>query len=180
MNNTDKNINIDIENNKQVIEMITLANEFCTFIEEIEKYDKDYVLTYLHRIFPILYLRGSLLPEVEQDEEVINERYVIEETWEYIFTAVQNIMNKDNTYFIWDRNLNEPIEQSLSENISDLYQDLKDFLFFYSRPTSFAKNNSIAMCSNLFKERWGAIISNALSYIHVVLYQSEKNDDYEI
>lgn len=180
MSNSDKKINIDIENDKQVIEMITLANEFCTFIEEIEKYDKDYILIYLHRIFPILYLRGSLLPEVDEVEDEISERYVIEESWEYIFTTVQNILKNDNTYHVWDKNLNEPIEQTLSENISDLYQDLKDFLFLYSRPATFAKINSIAMCSNLFKERWGAIISNALSYIHVVLYQKEKNEDYDV
>lgn len=180
MNNKDSNLNFEIENSKQVIELITIANEFCTFVEEIDKYDRDFILVYFQRIFPLLYVRGSLLPEVEEIEDGFNERYVIEESWEYVFTSVQKILKDDNKYFIWDKNLNEPIEQAVSENIADLYQDLKDFLFLYSRPATFAKVNAIAMCSNLFKERWGAIISNALSYIHVLLYQNENNEDYVV
>ncbi|MBT4466892.1 MAG: DUF5063 domain-containing protein, partial [Lentimicrobiaceae bacterium] len=57
--------NDDITLSKQVIEMATVANEFCYFVENIEKKEKEIVLEFMQRILPLLHLKGSLLPEIE-------------------------------------------------------------------------------------------------------------------
>lgn len=170
----------NIENNKNVNEFFLLANEFCLFVEEIENHKKQYILEYCQRVLPIIYLKASLLPELEIYDEYENERYVIEETWEYIYNITANLIGTENKYYNWNSNLNEPIEHTFSENIADLYQDLKDFVFLYSKSTIFAKNNAVANCLMLYKTRYGAIILNLLSYIHNLLYKSLNYTENEI
>ena len=38
---------------KNVTEMLTVANEYCHFLEQAHKYDTKEVLSYLQKIFPL-------------------------------------------------------------------------------------------------------------------------------
>lgn len=179
---SEKSIDTSVVQSRQVIEMLTVANEFCIFIEDIERFDKQYVLTYLQRILPLLYLKGSLLPESEPDDDSNNERYVIEETWEYIFNFVMNQFGKDNSYYFWNPDLNESAESTVSENMADIYQDLRDFVFLYSKPAYYAKLNSVHLCRNMFILRWGKFIPRLMNHLHGIIYDNEQKTeiyDYE-
>ncbi len=179
---TDQSIDTSLVSGKQVLEMITVANEFCLFVEEIERVDKPYILEYLQRMLPLLYLKGSLLPLIDSEEESENDRYVSEETWEYVFNMCKNIFGDDNIYYFWNPDLKEPAENTVSENMADLYQDLRDFVFLYSKPSYYAKLNSVVMCRNLFIGRWGKNIPQLLNHLHGIIYDNEQkteNDEYE-
>ena len=163
---------------KQVIEMFTVANEFCLFVEDSERYEREYVVDYLQRVLPLLYLKGSMLPESEEHAEHDNERYVIEETWEYIYNVFMNLFGKDNTYHVWNSQSNEVVENACAEIMADLYQDLKDFVFLFAKPSYYAKTNAVYMCRNLFEVRWGRSIPAFMSHLHNLKYENPKlNED---
>jgi hypothetical protein len=170
---TQNKIDLSVIENKNVLEILTVANEFCLFIEEHERFDKSYIFPYLQRVLPLLYLKGSLLPQVEPNHETDNERYVIEETWEYIFNSFRKLLADDNPYHFTEPDSAENTKTSISENLADLYQDLKDFVILFAKPSYYAKINAVYMCYHLFAQRWGKIIPLLLHQIHYVIYKNQ-------
>lgn len=164
---------------KTVIEMLTVANEFCHFMEKIENYDKKDILEYLQKICPLLYIKGALLPQIDVNEESIAERYVTEEQWESIFNSTRKKLGDDDIYFYMNNhysNEDEPVKASLAENFADVYQDLMDFVLLYQKNSIEAKENSVSQCKSLFETHWGYRIINSQKAIHYLLY---KDKDYE-
>ncbi len=164
---------------KNVLEMITVANEYCMFIEEIEKYKKEFILNYFQKICPLLYLKGSLLPVVEVHDEDANERYVTEEQWEFIFNSVKNLLKQDDEYWYTStghKNDLEPQKGSIAENLSDIYQDMKDFVLLYQKNSRAAKENAVYECKKLFEIHWGSIIIQVQKTLHQLLYKDKLLD----
>jgi len=113
----------DITLSKPVIEMATVANEFCYFFDTAEKKEKQEILDFIQRIMPLLYLKGSLLPNINPQYSEANERFVTEEQWEKLFTMLREKFGKDDEFWIIDPqyvNETEPLKASLSENIADI------------------------------------------------------------
>ena len=163
-----------------VIEMITVANNFCSFIENSENHSKIELFDYLEKILPLLFLKGTLLPEVIVDNPEGNERFITEEQWESVFNDLRNKFDKDDDYWYLDPNSsepNEPIIANLSESLSDIYQDMKDFVLLYQKPTRTAKQNAAHECKNLFEINWGYKLINSLNAIHHILHRNKKNND---
>ncbi len=169
----------DITLSKSVIEMATVANEFCYFFETLEKKDKETILDFTQRILPLLYLKGTLLPVVTPNNPEANERFVTEEQWERIFTELRDKFGKDDEFWVIDPqyiNETEPLKASLSENIADIYQDMKDFLLLLQKNTLAARENAISECSILLGNHWGYRVGNILSRIHHLIYFEEELD----
>ena len=168
--------NDDITLSKQVIEMATVANEFCYFVENIEKKEKEIVLEFMQRILPLLHLKGSLLPEIEPEHPEANERFVTEEQWERGFNELRQTLGEDDEYWIIDPqyiNDTEPLKASLSENITDIYQDMKDFLLLMQKNTHAARENAISECKILHANHWGYRVGNIFTRIHHLIYFEE-------
>ncbi len=170
-------IDTSVIQSKQVIEMITVANEFCLFVEDIEKFEFSYVCEYLQRVLPLLYIKGSLIPLTEPNQETDNERYVIEESWEYIFNTVKNIFGQHNLYYFWNPGITEAESTTVAENMADMYQDLKDFVFLFSKPSHYAKVNAVYMCRTLFVNSWGKKTLTLMNHLHYVHYDKNQNTE---
>jgi hypothetical protein len=156
-----------------VLEMLTVANEYCYFLENLEKKNKDQVLTFMQKILPLLYLKGSLIPSIEPEYPEASERFVTEENWEAVFNPLRDILGKDDEFWVIDPlyiNETEPINSSISEHLADIYQDLKDFLLLYQRNNHAARENSISDCEKLFASHWGFRIGNILGRIHYIIH----------
>ena len=69
---------------KNVIEFVTVAAEFCAFLERAERMKRsDFVDTSL-KILPLLYLKASMLPKCKTIGEQVLETYVTEEIYEIL------------------------------------------------------------------------------------------------
>ncbi|MBI9039514.1 MAG: DUF5063 domain-containing protein [Bacteroidales bacterium] len=166
---------------KTIIEMLTVANEFCRFMEKIDTFNKKDILEYLQKICPLLYIKGSLLPQIEVNEESTPERYITEEQWENIFNATRKKFGDDDIYFYINNhysNEDEPVKASLAENFADIYQDLQDFVLLYQKNSIEAKENAVSECKALFETHWGYRIINSQKAIHYLLY-NDQNNEYE-
>lgn len=59
----------EIVYSRNTVEFVTVAAEFCAFLEQSEgRKRRDFVDTML-KLLPLLYLKASLVPHVEGDEE---------------------------------------------------------------------------------------------------------------
>jgi hypothetical protein len=158
---------------KKVLEMLTVANEYCLYIEKAEDYPREDILEYLQKLLPLLYLKASLLPDIEVEDDSAAEHFVTEEQWENLFNTLRQKFGKEDLYYIIDRSdLSEikAIQASLSENLADIYQDMKDFILLYQKPLKISKENAVRDCRDLFISRTGSRIVDAHQDIHYLLY----------
>lgn len=163
---------------RNVIEVITIANEYCLFIEEVAKYDRQYIFHYLQKILPLLYLKASLLPEISVSNPDANERFVTQENWQDIYNNLHNLIGKNDAFYHLvseSNNDNEIIKGSIAENLSDIYQDLKDFLLLYQKNSLAARENAVASCKNLYENNWGLKLLLVLQVLHKLVFFSKQN-----
>lgn len=165
---------------KQVVELLTVANEYCMFIEKAYDYSQKDILEYVHRMAPLLYLKGSLIPELEAENPEAYERYITEEVWENIFNELRNIFGKEDEFWFIDEATfqgEEITKGSMAESMTDIYQDLKDFVFLYSKNTADAIINSVVECRQLYKSNWGPKLLRVQKNAHYLLYH-QAFDEY--
>jgi len=155
-----------------VLEFLAVAQKFCLFIDEIHQYNKNQVFDYLHKAIPLIYVRGSVLPEIPPEDYTYNEKFVTEEQWQNVFNSIRNILQKDDEYWFLenDNPLNDPLKASMADNLADLYQDMKDFIILYQKPLRDAKKMAVWEIRELFKAHWGFRCVNLLKVLHYKLY----------
>lgn len=169
---------------KNVMEMLTVANEYCHFIEKAHEYETKDILDYLQKMFSLLYLKGALLPEIEVQVPEANERFVTEKTWESIFNELRNKFKPNDEFWVMDHidfKDNDPIKASLADNLTDIYQDLKDFVLLYAKGTEAAKENAVHDCRLFFQTHWGYRLVQSQKYIHHLInadIKKQQNDIY--
>lgn len=160
---------IEPENSISVLEFLRVAHEYCIFLEKAADKEKSAFYDFLSKIGPLLYLKGKLLPEITPDYPESSERYVTEEEWQEIFNILRDVFGSDDEYFnvnYEEHNEFEAVKASLSENLTDLYQDLKDFVLLYQKNSQTARQNAVHDCRALFENRWGPKVLSSIRYIH--------------
>ena len=168
----------DITMGKNSLEMLIVANEYCLFMEDIENKSKKAIFDFIHRVLPLMYTKGSLMPELEVEYPEANMRFVTEEQWESLFTLLREKFADSDEFWIIDPqyiNETEPLKASLAENLADIYQDMKDFILLYQKNTVAARQNAINDCKNLFSNHWGYSISNIMAQLHHLIYNTEED-----
>jgi hypothetical protein len=160
-----------------VIEFVAVANEFCKYMEHAAEIKGIEMLGIMQRILPLLYLKASLLPELEPYFEDGNEKFVTEEGWFRIHDILLEKFGTANDYLeVFDEKINEtdgPVVASLAENMADIYQDLKDFLLLYQTGTQEVMNDAVWECRMSFENYWGQKLTNSLRAIHRFIYSGE-------
>lgn len=165
---------------KNSIEFVTVAAEYCGFIERARGAEcKAFVDTAL-KILPLLYLKATLIPECEMIGEDDLELFVSEDDYEYVRLSVANILGSKDDYlevFLPDMAYSDtPIKKCISEDLADIYQDLKDFISVFQLGMNVTMNDSLFVCKEHFKEFWGQRLVNTMRALHDVKYNSSDED----
>ena len=107
---------------KNVIEFITVANEFCSFLERSESLETPNFLGRLQKILPLLYLKASLLPEFEFEAEDGLEKFVSEMDYNQIQQKILRHTGANDDYqevFLSGMQFSESaLTASISENLA--------------------------------------------------------------
>lgn len=166
---------------KENLEFITVAAEFCLFLDKLPEIDKQQFISQAVKYLPLLYLKTSLLSVGEDEFEEEPERVVTETDYEVVRSNVSALLGMDDNYlevFHPDMPYSDtPIAASVSEDLADVYQELKDFLFNCQVGDDEVMKVSLTYCLLAFRSHWGQKLLNALRTLHQTLYN--ENDDYE-
>jgi len=155
--------------NKNVLEVLTISNELCLLIDNSEKYDKYDFLIILHRLLPLLYLKASLVKKVAASNPDASERFVTEEQYELTYQSLKKLFASGDVFYVTQKK-DITVKVSLAEFLTDVYQDIKDFLMLYQKSSIGAKENAINECVTLFEKHWGLKLIAALQPLHVLIY----------
>lgn len=168
---------------QNIIEFVTVASEYCIFVENTQRFNKKDFLDKARKILPLLYLKGSLIPKPDSIIEDENEKFVSEDDWDFVQSSVQKKLGYHDEYRdVFDPLTHEQLEQSVanvSDNMADIYQDLKNFISLYSIGNEELMNDALWVCQFSFEEFWGQKLLSALKAIHEVFFGDEDLDDEE-
>lgn len=156
-----------------VIEFVSIANEFCSLLENTFDVENQSFIDKMTKILPMLYLKVMFLPKLEFISEELLEYSVSEEEWETINNDIAKILDDKNSY----NEIYDPLEYDekndvsyISENMADIYQDIKNFLNQYHTGNTDAMNDAIVACVNNYENYWGQRTVNSLRVLHHLKY----------
>ncbi|MBK5719579.1 DUF5063 domain-containing protein [Dysgonomonas sp. Marseille-P4677] len=170
----------EIVYSKDSIEFVTVAVQYCAFLENMEEIAESELTDKLTKILPLLYLKASLVPETEMVGDEDQEISVTEDIYNYINSKLYNVFLAKDTYlevFLQDMKYSEtPIAASISEDLTDIYQDLKNFITIFERGITEDMNDSMYVCMENFKAYWGQKLVNVLRALHSVKYSVDPDE----
>lgn len=168
---------------KNVIEFVTVAAEFCAFLERAENMKQQAFVDTILKLLPLLYLKTSMLPECEVIGDEAPESYVTEEIYEILRINLAVILAGKDDYlevFLPDMAYSDqPIKKNISEDLADIYQDLKDCIFVFQLGLNETMNDSLAICQENFGMLWGQKLVNTLRALHDIKYSPKVDDEDE-
>jgi hypothetical protein len=170
--------NSDPVYSRNVVEFVAVANEFCKYAEHASELKGDEMLKIMQRILPLMYLKASLLPQLDPFFEEGNEKFVSEADWTTINETLKKKFGTANDYLeVFDEKINDsegPVVASISEDMADIYQDIKDFLLLYQTGTGEVMNDAVWECRMNFENFWGQKLVNSMRAIHKFIYSGEE------
>ena len=146
---------------RNVVEFVTVAAEFCKFLEQTETMKRSAFVDTSLKILPLLYLKASMLPQCETIG-------ILAEKDDYLDVFVSDMKYSD-----------QPITKNISEDLADIYQDIRDFIFVFQLGLNETMNDSLAVCQEHFALYWGQKLVNTLRALHDVKYNQPDEEDNE-
>lgn len=164
-----------------VIDFVTISVEFCAILESEEKLPRmDWIYKML-KILPFLYLKASLLPETDATFDEMPEIFVQEKDYSRVEQRVSDIMGEEDIYldvFIEEMKYSErPISAFISENIADIYQDVRNLISVYQFELTGQMEGALEICKRNFKSYWGQKLLNVLRPLHALLNRESDETD---
>ncbi len=167
----------EIVYSRDSIEFVTVAVQYCAFLENFEETTESELTDKLTKILPLLYLKTSLVPETDSVNEDEPEISVTEDDYNYISSKLYNVFLNNDTYlevFLQDMKYSEtPISANISEDLADIYQDLKNFIIIFERGITENMNDALYVCTENFKTYWGQKLVNVLRALHSLKYATD-------
>lgn len=165
---------------KEVIEFVAVAKEFCDFVETAPQMQrKDFVLR-LQKFIPLIYLKGSLLPESDTETSGLTEDFVTEAQYSDLFAGIHQLMGELDEYLeVFDENMQyseAPVVHSVTEKVCDIYQDLKNFISSFRCGIPEVIGEALWQLNDSFELYWGKACAGLLRAVHQVVYRVKEEE----
>lgn len=158
---------------KNVIELVTVVAETCLFLEKTNEVSKTEFIQKTIKLLPLLYLKTTLV-EMDETEDDSSEKFVTEEDYLYIKQQIEVLLGSDDAFlevFHPDMPYSDtPIASFISENVADIYQEMKDFAANYQVGETDVMECALYNFIQSFAEHWGQKLLNALRALHALRF----------
>ncbi|MDD3728500.1 MAG: DUF5063 domain-containing protein [Dysgonamonadaceae bacterium] len=165
------------------LDFVTVSVEFCSFLESGKVSNRnEWMLTVL-RMLPLLYVKATMLPSVEIIDDDFPETFVSEQDYIRVSNQISSMMGEDNVYldvFIEDMKYSDrPISSFISEDIADIYQDIRNFVSVYQYGLEETMTSALHICTENFRSYWGQKLVNVLRALHSLVYKIEDDNNFD-
>jgi len=162
---------------KQTEDFVRTALEFCVLAEKHTQTGREFFINNMVKVLPLLYLKVSIIPPVEENYDSDLETKVSEDMYNRVEESISQLLGNDNLYletFHPDIRLSDsPVAVKISEDIADIYQDLGNFIAVFKNGQKETMNDSLTLCIRNFEKYWGQRLLNALRALHYLKYNDE-------
>ena len=178
----------DIVFSRNTVEFVTVAAEYCAFIERANEHNRKEFTDTMLKLLPLLYIKAQMLPDEERASDDDLEDFVSEDSYEIVRMTMSDLLADKDPYldvFVSDMKYSDtPITKSISEDIADIYQDIKNFVCLFQLGINETMHDAIIECNEHFRTYWGQTLTNTLRALHDIRYNTslddEEQDDNEL
>lgn len=172
---------------RNTIEFVTVAAEFCAYLEQSEGRNRGEFVDTVLKLLPLLYLKASLLPIIEGQDDFLPEEFVSEQDYELVRLTLADILSEKDDYmdvFVDEVALNdEVVMKTISEDLTDVYQVARNFVGAYKIGIEENMYEAVVTVTDSFRLYWGQTLVNAMRALHRVkcsgVNDTEENDDVD-
>ncbi len=167
----------DLVYSDEVLNFVKQAGHFTGLLSADTDTDRKSFVSAMLIVLPAMYSAFLRIPVTEPVYEGGNEKFVSEEEWSFVYRKVLSIMGSQNEYLDvpdeeeYDRM--ELISRKISEDLSDIYQDIRDFTELYRNGTDEVMNDALWECRMNFETYWGKKILRVSAAFHGVMFMDE-------
>jgi|GEM_PF-126037 len=166
-----------------VIEFVTAVAEFCLTLENGSQLSKGEFITRMAKLSSLLYYKASVLAVPEPVFDDAPERFVTEGDYNFVMQQTASLLAADDSFldvFHPDMSLSDtPIAVTISENIADVYQEVKDFAASYQLADTNIMNDALVACLTSFGEHWGQKLLGGLRAFHALRYSGNFDEEVD-
>lgn len=159
---------------KDVVEFVTVAAEYCAFVERAASRDRERFVDVLLKLLPLLYLKAAMLPEAESDDSVTLSECITEQDYDTVRSAIAGILGSDDDYlevFADEMKYSDvPVRKCISEDLADIYQPLGNFVASFRSGVNEIMTQAVCCCREQFAQYWGQTLANTLRALHNLHY----------
>ena len=160
---------------KEVLEFVAVCKEFCDFVETAPQMSRKEFVLRLQKFIPLIYLKGSLLPQSESEESGLTE-----DDYNYLYGELHRLLGEYDEYLeVFDDNMQyseAPVVHSIAEKVCDIYQDLKNFISSFRCGIPEVIGEALWQLNNSFELYWGKACVGVLRAIHHVVFEVRSED----
>jgi len=136
------------------------------------------------KLLPLLYLKSQIVLHFNNESDVYLEHVVTEDDYNAIRYSIADKLGEYDDYldvFLEDMKYSDsPIHRTVSEDLADIYQELRDFLHIYEQDFEESTAAALGELSDTFAQRWGQTVVNVLRPLHETMYNSDlKEQEYQ-
>lgn len=167
---------------RDALEFATVAVQYCAFLETVTEQTRDKATDILLKLLPLLYLKGSMLPDIDESElgDFDEPQGITEENYEIVRNNAAYVMAEKDTYldvFVEGMRYSDtPVIATISENLADIYQHVKNFAILYKDGTDEAMTYAIYAAKYEFRHSWGQCAANVMRALHDARYGDTEDD----
>ena len=173
----------DIVFSRNTVEFVTVAAEYCAYVERCNEHTAKEFIGTLLKLLPLLYLKAQMLPEGERvgDDEL--EEFVTEDSYEVLRMNIYELLADKDSYldvFVSEMKYSDtPVTKSISEDLADIYQDIKNFVCLFKLGINETMHDAIVECSEHFARYWGQTLVNTMRALHEIRYNTLEEEEEE-
>lgn len=164
---------------KENIDFISTASDYCLFLEKVKSKTKKEVVERLLLLLSQLYFHASIIDTnfKYSTKNILLEEYVKEQDYNYIRENLLTIFKEDDAYLdVFNEDMkysDTPIIKSISEDLADIYQDLKNCIWIFSKGNNETSQEAINEVCSLFEIHWGEKLVCSLQALHHIKYNDQ-------
>ena len=173
----------DIVFSRNTVEFVTVAAEYCAFLERANEYTRKELVDTLLKLLPLLYLKAQMLSSEERINDDDFEDFVTEDSYEVLRITLAEILSDKDAYldvFVAEMKYSDtPVTKNISEDLADIYQDIKNFVCLFQVGINETMHDAVLQCREHFAQYWGQTLVNTLRALHEIEYNTPEEENEE-
>jgi len=173
------------EEDKYILEYAKICTVYCSLLENAQTFEKPDFIIKVREILALLYYKTISLPVHECGFDGHAPQHVTEHDYEALANILSRKIGGNDEYLeVFDARISDsegPFVRKISEDLADIYQDVKNFSLNYGVGAADVVHDSIHECINNFNDYWGQNAVNVLRALHSICSgQEELIDDEQV
>lgn len=170
---------VHITKQEHTQDLIYWCAAIVVYLERMDEPTRTEFIDKMLYYLPLLYVKTKQLPRLRPVLEGEPERFVTEMDYNTIQQKVASIFGSDDVYlevFVEEMQYSdEPITAFISENIADIYQELRDLCSNFQLDDDDVQNDALYAYVEAFEQHWGQKLLNVLRPLHMLSMMKESD-----